>query len=76
MLTMLDLKWPINPNRGHLEAAVEWLPGAFGVIPPTAGTVLDMDRTLTHKTIVVEMSLEGLSTLSRSPDAFTIRRRR
>ena len=29
---------------------------------PTAGTVLDMGRTLTHKTIVVEMALEGLST--------------
>ncbi|MBC7083915.1 MAG: DUF1670 domain-containing protein [Firmicutes bacterium] len=29
---------------------------------PTAGTILDMGRTLTHKTIVVEMSLSGMST--------------
>ena len=29
---------------------------------PTAGTVLDMGSTLTHKTIVVEMALQGLST--------------
>ncbi len=34
----------------------------FGVLLPTAGTVLDMGRTLTHKTIVVELALQGLST--------------
>lgn len=31
------------------------------MILPTAGTVLDMGRTLTHKKIV-EMSLQGLTT--------------
>ncbi|OIQ58999.1 hypothetical protein MTIN_25660 [Moorella thermoacetica] len=34
----------------------------FGVLLPTAGTVLDMGRTLTHKALVVEMALEGLTT--------------
>jgi len=62
VLTTLDLEWilQISPAmlRGILEAYFEH----FGIILPTAGTVLDMGRTLTHKKIVVELSLEGLST--------------
>ncbi|HAP32104.1 MAG TPA: hypothetical protein DCQ14_03515 [Firmicutes bacterium] len=50
----------VSPSmlRGILEAYFE----QFGIILPTAGTVLDMGRTLTHKKIVVQLSLEGLST--------------
>jgi hypothetical protein len=62
VLTTLDLEWilQISPAmlRGILEAYFEH----FGIILPTAGTVLDMGRTLTHKKIVVELSLNGLST--------------
>jgi hypothetical protein len=32
------------------------------VLPPTAGTILDMGSTLTHKTIVMDLALQGLST--------------
>lgn len=35
---------------------------AFGIILPTAGTVLDMDRVMTCKKIVIEMALSGMST--------------
>jgi hypothetical protein len=62
VLTTLDMEWILNiPSsmlRGILEAYFEH----FGIILPTAGTVLDMGRTLTHKKIVVQLSLEGLST--------------
>lgn len=45
-------------SREFLNAYQEY----FGVLLPTAGTMLDMGRTITQKKIVVEMSLEGLST--------------
>jgi len=44
--------------RSLLEAYQE----RFGVVLPTAGTVLDMGRTLTHKKLVIEMSLSGMTT--------------
>lgn len=62
VLTMLDLEWLLNVNGAFLRQLLSAYQENFGVILPTAGTVLDMGRTLTHKTIVVEMSLEGLST--------------
>lgn len=34
----------------------------FGIILPIAGMVLDVGRTLTHKKLVAEMVLEGLTT--------------
>jgi hypothetical protein len=62
VLTMLDLEWLLNVNGAFLKQLLIAYQEHFGVILPTAGTVLDMGRTLTHKTIVVEMALEGLST--------------
>jgi hypothetical protein len=62
VLTMLDLEWLLSLNGASLRQLLNAYQESFGVILPTAGTVLDMGRTLTHKTIVVEMSLEGLST--------------
>ncbi|HOA36630.1 MAG: DUF1670 domain-containing protein [Dethiobacteria bacterium] len=62
VLTMLDLEWLLNVNGAFLKQLLTAYQERFGVILPTAGTVLDMGRTLTHKTIVVEMALEGLST--------------
>jgi DNA-binding NarL/FixJ family response regulator len=59
---MLDLEWLLNLNGATLRQLLAAYQEHFGVLLPTAGTVLDMGRTLTHKTIVVEMSLEGLST--------------
>ena len=44
--------------RNLLEAYQE----KFGVVLPTAGTVLDMGRTLTHKKLVIEMALSGMTT--------------
>jgi len=61
-LTMLDLEWLLNLNGAALRQLLNAYQEHFGVLLPTAGTVLDMGRTLTHKKIVVEMSLEGLST--------------
>ena len=61
-LTMLDLELLLNLNGAALREFLNTYQEHFGVLLPTAGTVLDMGRTLTHKKIVVEMSLEGLST--------------
>lgn len=70
VLTSSDTEWllGISPNlvRELLEAYQE----KFGVILPTAGTVLDMGPTLTHKKIVVEMSLEGMTTQQISQRVF------
>lgn len=62
VLTMLDLEWLLNLNGSSLRQLLSAYQEHFGVILPTAGTVLDMGRTLTHKTVVVEMSLDGMST--------------
>ena len=62
VLTMLDLEWLLNFNGTALRKLLNAYQEHFGVLLPTAGTVLDMGRTLTHKTIVVEMALEGMST--------------
>lgn len=62
VLTMLDLEWLLNLNNASLRQLLSAYQEHFGVILPTAGTVLDMGRTLTHKTIVVDMALSGMST--------------
>jgi len=62
VLTMLDLEWLLNLNGTALRNLLNAYQEHFGVLLPTAGTVLDMGRTLTHKTIVVEMALDGMST--------------
>jgi len=62
VLTNSDVEWltGLTPNviRELLEAYQE----KFGIILPTAGTVLDMGRPLTHKKLVVEMALGGMTT--------------
>ena len=62
VLTLLDLEWLLNINATTLRQLLNAYQEHFGVLLPTAGTVLDMGRTLTHKTIVVEMALERMST--------------
>ena len=57
VLTMLDLEWLLNINGALIRQMLDAYHERFGVLLPTAGTILDMGRTLTHKTIVVEMSL-------------------
>ena len=62
VLTMLDLEWLLGVNGAFVRQMLDAYHERFGVLLPTAGTILDMGRTLTHKTIVVEMSLSGMST--------------
>jgi len=62
VLTMLDLEWLLGVNGALVRELLGLYQDQFGVLLPTAGTVLDMGRTLTHKTIVVDMALQGLST--------------
>ncbi|MDI6895303.1 MAG: DUF1670 domain-containing protein [Bacillota bacterium] len=62
VLTTVDLEWILHISPGLIRELLEAYQERFGVLLPTAGTVLDMGRTLTHKTIVVEMALQGLST--------------
>ncbi len=62
VLTTLDMEWILNISPSMLRGLLEAYHEQFGIILPTAGTVLDMGRTLTHKKIVVQLSLEGLST--------------
>ncbi len=62
VLTMLDMEWLLGLNGAALRQLLTAYQEQFGVILPTAGTVLDMGRTLTHKTIVIDMALDGMST--------------
>ena len=62
VLTTLDLEWLLGISPSLIRQLLEAYHERFGVLLPTAGTVLDMGRTLTHKALVVEMALEGLTT--------------
>lgn len=62
VLTALDLEWVLHASAGLIRELLEAYQEQFGVLLPTAGTALDMGRTLTHKAIVVELSLSGLTT--------------
>lgn len=54
VLTNSDLEWLTRVSQVTIRKLLESYQEKFGVILPTAGTVFDMGRTLTHKKIVVE----------------------
>ena len=62
VLTTLDLEWILGISPSLIRSLLEAYHERFGILLPTAGTVLDMGRTLTHKAIVVEMALDGMTT--------------
>ena len=62
VLTNSDVEWLTGLTPTVIRELLEGYQEKFGVILPTAGTVLDMGRTLTHKKIVVEMALSGMTT--------------
>jgi CheY-like chemotaxis protein len=62
VLTNLDLEWILECNSANIRQLLEQYSEKHGIILPTAGTVLDMGRTLTHKGIVVDLSLSGMTT--------------
>lgn len=62
VLTTLDMEWILGISPSLIRQLLEAYHERFGILLPTAGTVLDMGRTLTHKALVVEMALEGLTT--------------
>ncbi len=62
VLTNSDLEWLIGASSSTIRCCLESYQEQFGVILPTAGTILDMGRTLTHKKIVVKMALDGMTT--------------
>jgi hypothetical protein len=62
VLTSSDLEWLTFASSTTIRICLEAYQERYGVILPTAGTVLDMGRTLTHKKIVVEMALGGMTT--------------
>ncbi len=62
VLTLLDLEWLLNIPPSMVRKAIDDYHEKFGVILPTAGTVLDMGRTLTHKRFVIELALAGSTT--------------
>lgn len=61
-LTGLDLEWLLYISSPLIRQLLEAYHDTFGMILPTAGTVLDMGRTMTHKRVVIEMALSGMTT--------------
>ncbi|MGE5583962.1 MAG: DUF1670 domain-containing protein [Bacillota bacterium] len=59
VLTMLDLEWLLGVNGAFVRQTLDAYHERFGMLLPTAGSILGMGRTLMHKTIVVKMSLSG-----------------
>ena len=62
VLTNTDTEWILGISPNMVREILEGYQEKFGIILPTAGTILDMGRTLTHKKIVVELHLQGMTT--------------
>ncbi len=62
VLTNTDVEWLTGMAPTMVRHLLETYQERFGIILPTAGTVLDMGRTLTHKKLVVELALQGFTT--------------
>ena len=62
VLTNIDMEWLTGLASSMTRTLLEACNQRFGIILPTAGTVLDMGRTLPHKKLVVELSLQGRTT--------------
>ncbi len=61
VLSNADTEWTLGISPNMLRSILEAYQEKFGIILPTAGTILDMGRTLTHKKIVVELHLKGMT---------------
>jgi len=62
VLTNLDLELMLNVSSAVLKRLLDRYYEAHNVLLPTAGSVLDMGTTVTHKAIVIDMFLEGKAT--------------
>jgi len=75
VLTTLDIELLTGCNPQMIRELLEAYHERFGILLPTAGTVLDMGSTMTHKAVVIEMALSGLATneiarrICRTPEA-------
>lgn len=61
VLTTVDVEWLLSVTSSMMRELLETYQEEFGILLPTAGTVLDMGRTLTHKSLVIEQFLQGLT---------------
>lgn len=62
VLTGFELEWLTGLTQTTIRKLLEGYQERFGIILSTAGTMLDMGRTLTHNRIVIEMALSGMTT--------------
>jgi DNA-binding CsgD family transcriptional regulator len=63
LLSFAELQWIFLLSTGTVSRAVDHYQRTHGVLLPCPGTVLDMGRMLTHKDIIVRLSLQGHSVL-------------
>jgi hypothetical protein len=61
VLTTVDIEWLLSVSSSMMRELLEAYQEEFGILLPTAGTVLDMGRTLTHKARVIDQFLQGLT---------------
>lgn len=62
VFTMVDLEMLMNRSTPYLKKLLELYKKHYHMRLPTAGTILDMGRCLTHKKEAVELFLEGNQT--------------
>jgi hypothetical protein len=63
LISFAELQWIFLTSTGTVSRAVDYYQRKHAVILPCPGTVLDMGRMLTHKSLVVRLHIQGLSVL-------------
>ena len=63
LLSFAELQWIFLLSTGTVSRAVDHYQRRHQVLLPCPGTVLDMGRMLTHKDVIVRLSLQGLTVL-------------
>lgn len=70
LLSYAELQWIFLMSTRTISSAVNYYQRSHGVMLPCPGTILDMGRMLTHKDIIVRLSLEGHSVLEIARKTF------
>ena len=70
LLSFAELQWIFLLSTGTVSRAVEHYQRRHSVLLPCPGTVLDMGRMLTHKDVIVRLSLQGHSVLEIARKTF------
>lgn len=70
LLTLMDLQWIFQLSSGRISELLRSVQKEHALVVPTPGTILDAGRSLTHKSVIVNLHLAGYSVLEIAKRTF------